>query len=356
MPVRLAAAGLLAVFMLAGCGRADAAAQGAPASAAAGISWTKFTDPAEKAFAVEVPQGWSIRGGMFRMGFSDARAMVDMTSPDGRINVRLGDVSVPSYVLPGPYHERAGEIYDLGAQAQMVVARYHSGPEFATLYSHARFHELCRNPQSDPNPSGLALPDFVPSPVRPDQTSSGQITYRCDAAQRGAVGGAVAFAWARTSLYQTIWGVTPLASFFAPASEVQVARAVLLRGAQTLQLNPQWIQYQKQMDSQGLEYQRARQQQRMAALNQQVQQFETQMQAMRQQVSAFERHQAAQAAQVAGFSNVLTGVTPTIDPMTGQARSVWTGPAGRYWTDGVGDVVNSNTQPSGSWHEIQPLQ
>src|ERR1700733_7455558 len=165
MLVRLPAAGLLAVFMLAGCGRADAAPQGAPASAAAGISWTKFTDPAEKAFAVEVPQGWSIRGGMFRMGFSDARPMVDMTSPDGRINVRLGDVSVPSYVLPGPYHERAGEIYDFGAQAQMVVARYHSGPEFATLYSHARFHELCRNPQGDPNPSGLALPDFVPSPL-----------------------------------------------------------------------------------------------------------------------------------------------------------------------------------------------
>lgn len=80
------------------------------------------------------------------------------------------------------------------------------------------------------------------------------------------------------------------------------------------------------------------------------------MQAMRQQVSAFERHQAAQAAQLEGFSNVLTGVTPTIDPMTGQAHTVWSGPAGRYWTDAMGDVVNSNSQPSASWHEIQPLQ
>lgn len=118
MFARLPAAGLVAVFMLAACGRADSTAQGAPASSAAGISWTKFTDPAEKAFAVEVPQGWSIRGGMFRMGFSDARAMVDMTSPHGRINVRLGDVSVASYVLPGPHHERPGQLYDLGAQAR----------------------------------------------------------------------------------------------------------------------------------------------------------------------------------------------------------------------------------------------
>lgn len=31
-----------------------------------------------------------------------------------------------------------------------------------------------------------------------------QITYRCDAAQRGAAGGAVAFARARTSLYH-VW-------------------------------------------------------------------------------------------------------------------------------------------------------
>jgi hypothetical protein len=45
-----------------------------------------------------------------------------------------------------------------------------------------------------------------------------------------------------------------------------------------------------------------------------------------------------------------------VDPLTGQARNVWTGPAQRYWTNGVGDVINSNSQPNASWHEIQPTQ
>jgi hypothetical protein len=351
--------GLLPALILATSALIPAAAlaQSTSAVAAASVRWTRFTDPREKAFTVDVPAGWTIRGGLFRMGFSDTRAMVDMQSPDGRIDVRLGDVAVPTYALPSPNHEREGEPYDLGAQAQMVVARYRTGPEFVVLYSHARFHDLCRNPRGEPNAAQISLPDIVAGD-RPDQTSSGQITYRCDAAaaKGSAAGSAIAYAWVRASLYKSLWGVSPLGSFFATADQADLARAVLLHSTKAFTINPEWIEYQKRMDAQGLEYQRARQQQRMVALGQQVQQFEAQMQAMRAQVSSFERHQAAQAAQVEGFTNVLNGITPTIDPMTGQARQVWTGPAGHYWTNGVGDVVNSNSQPSASYHEIIPTQ
>jgi hypothetical protein len=290
------------------------------------------------------------------MGFSDARLMLDLVSPDGRIQVRLGDVAVPTYVLPSQFHEREGEIYDLGAQAQMVVAKYHAGPDFVVLYSHARFHQLCRNPRGQANATELSLPVIAPSDVPPQQASNGQITYRCDAPPGSGAADAEAYAWARTSLYGSIWGASPLASYFAPANQAALARAVLLHAARSLVLNPEWIQYQKRMDAQGLEYQRARQQQRMAALSQQVRQFEAQMQAMRQQVASFERHQAAQAAQVESFTNVLNGITPTIDPMTGQARTVWSGPAAHYWANGLGDVINSNSQPGPSWHEIVPTQ
>jgi hypothetical protein len=239
----------------------------------------------------------------------------------------------------------------------MVVARYRTGPEFVVRYSHARFRELCRNPAGIPAGEPLALPNLVPDPVAPDQSSSGQISYRCGAATpAGAQGTAIAYAWARTALFRGLWGVSPLASFYAPSDQSVIARTVLLHGWQTLTLSPQWKEYQKRMDAEGLDYQRARQQQRMAALAAQVQQFEARMQAMRQQVASFERHQAAQAAQVESFSNTLNGVTPTIDPMTGQDRTVWTGPAGRYWVDGVGTVVNANAQPGASFHEIQPTQ
>lgn len=71
---------------------------GAPApNPASKLEWTQFQDPSEKAFTMDVPQGWTVKGGLFRMGYSDERPMVDMTSTDRTISIRFGDVSVPTY-------------------------------------------------------------------------------------------------------------------------------------------------------------------------------------------------------------------------------------------------------------------
>jgi len=134
---------------------------------------------------------------------------------------------------------------------------------------------------------------------------------------------------------------------------VAEVRALLLDCSQSVDTNPQWIQYQKRMDDMALQYQRARQQGRMQALGQQVQQFQARMQGMRNQVSAFQRGQNAQAAQVNEWSNMLTGVTPTTDPLTGTSRTVWTGPRSSNWTNGRGDVRNSDLAPGGGWRQLR---
>lgn len=36
-------------------------------------AWVKFQDPFEHAFTVDVPKGWTAKGGLFRLGYSDAR-------------------------------------------------------------------------------------------------------------------------------------------------------------------------------------------------------------------------------------------------------------------------------------------
>lgn len=309
----------------------------------------KFEDASEHAFTTDVPRGWTVRGGLFRFGYSDERPMIDMTSPDGRINVRLGDVSLPTYFVPNQNHQREGETYDLGAQAQLVVASYHPGPEFAILYSQARFNRLCSNPVADAADVHFSVPDYVPADANPTQTSTGQIAYRCDTQQ----GPRIAFAFVRTSLFAGFWQATVVGSFLVPPDQIGLARSVLLQSARAFKLEPQWIESQKQMDAMAVQYQRARQAQRVQQLGQQVQQFEAQMRAQQQQVNAFERRQNAQAAQVEGFLNVLNGVTPTVDPLTGQEREVWTGTKSRYWANGQGDVVNSDDPPSSSYHQLQ---
>jgi len=282
------------------------------------------------------------------MGYSDERPMIDLLSPDGRINVRLGDVSISPYTIPTQYHSREGEVYDLGAQAQLIVARYRTGPEFAVMYSHVRFYQACREAAGDAGHVDFTVPDYIPSDGAPSKTSTGAIAYRCGSGADERI----AFVYDRTAATGGIWSVPTIGSFISTPDKVSVARAVLLHCAQTFKLNPQWVEKQKQLDAFALQYQRARQQKRQQDLAQQVQQFEARMQAMRDQVAGFERRQAAQSSQVEGFTQALRGVTPTIDPFTGQAREVWTGPKSNYWTNGTG-VVNSTNAPAAGWRQMQ---
>lgn len=314
------------------------------------LKWQKFQDPLESAFTIEVPQGWTVKGGMFRVGYSDYRPMLDLRSPDGKIQIRSGDVAIPSYTSLNQYHRRDGEINDLGAQAQSVYARYRSGKEFAGLYALTHFRTLCQSltPQEI---------DQTP-PVQEDsgqngataKTSAGAIAYRCDSSQ----GSRMAYVYARMTIMPPLWQVTELVSYVAPLNKLSLVRGVVMHGSQTFHVNPSWIEYQKKMDADGLQYQVARQRRRVQALGQQVQQFELRMQSMRSQVSAFEHQQNAQADQVASFGNVLTGITPTVDPLNGETRDVWTGPRSGYWKNGQGTVVNSDTSPGAGFHPLQP--
>ena len=81
---------------------------------ATGTKWTTVRDTREKAFSIQVPQGWKTYGGLFRFSTIDARMIVDMTSPDGLTNLRIGDSTVPPYPGAGPVPAagtRCGRVY-----------------------------------------------------------------------------------------------------------------------------------------------------------------------------------------------------------------------------------------------------
>ena len=315
------------------------------------VAWISFQDPNEQAFTIDVPKSWRVKGGAFRMGFSDVRAMVDMTSPDGLIQIRIGDVAIPTYSLPTPSHP-PGDVVDLGAQAQMRSARYHSGQQFATAYAQTHFIRACKRLDPAANEADPPLDDSAAQLLEVKQSTVGQATYECEPADgRGA--NLVAYAYARTNLESNLWNVKTLVSYLAPADRTAEAREVLKHSFHSLQISPAWTEKQKQEDAYGLQYQRARQQQRLQALGQQVAQFEQQMSAMRNQVAAFERGQQRQADQVRSFTNALNGITPTIDPF-GNERDVWTGPYANYWRNGNGTVVNSTNSPGADWVHLKP--
>ena len=321
--------------------------------AATPTAWTIFTDPNEQCFTLEVPQGWSVQGGAFRFGFFDTRPMVDLKSPDGKIYIRIGDKGIPFYFVPNSYHPQEGSVYDMPAQAQLLVARYRTGQEFAKLYAESRFKSVCTQLTLQQSDAAAPFPVKDFSEDRSvTRSTEGEATYRCDSAK----GPMIAFVFARTQLHQStgyaFWSLSALFSSLHPADQSAAARNILERGNQSFQITPQWKQYQAQMDQRGLELARQLAQGRMQALAQQVQQFRSRMAAMQSQANAFERRMNAQAAQVQGFDDALVGITRTTDPATGANLQVFTGTKSNYWINGVGSVVNSDTVPGSGFRQL----
>lgn len=329
---RLWAAALSALVLLAGTPR--------PAPASDG--YVTYADPLENAFVLEVPDGWSVHGGMFRLGYSDYRPMVVLRSPDGKSELRLGDVAVPSYATPTAQHGE-GEPDDLGAQAQPIFARYRTGREYAYLYALSRFKHACER---------LVPIDSDWKPSVPGKGEAGSVAFRCS----GKGASRTAYVYAKTLVQSpNLWQVVGLASFLVPPGRVAAAEAIVAHAGATFELQTSWIAYQKRMDEQGLAYQIARQRKRMDDLGQQVAAFESRMRGMQEQVDAFERGQSARQQQFQGFDDAINGVTPVVDPLDGRTRDVWTGPKNGYWVDGSGTIVNSALSPGAGFHALQPL-
>ncbi len=338
---------LIILLVATGCGirsssQGIAIAAGVPDGNA---SWQKYQDPLEQAFTLEVPRGWTVKGGMFRLGYSDHRIMVDMTSPDGKTSIRLGDVAIPTYFLPNQFHHE-GEVYDLGEQAQGRVERYREGGDFAKSYAKVRFAHVCSN--LIPQPTTLPQIVKVDSPKEARQSSEGEITYGC--------GEKTGYVYVQTALMEGLWQVSSLTSYLAPLGQVATTRDIILHASKSFQLSPAWIQKQKELDQEGLAYQRRRQQQRREVISAQVMQFEAKMQAMRNQVSAFERGQAQRQSQFETMDNIISGISPTTDPY-GNTVNVINGPKSHYWRNpATGETRNSDLSPGPGWEPLTPQQ
>ena len=90
---------------------ASSSAAPAPAATPAKLNWVNYTDSAEGAFSMDVPVSWQVQGGMYRFGYFDVRWMMDVRSLDGKIILRIDDVNIPPYVLPGPNTGSNGQPY-----------------------------------------------------------------------------------------------------------------------------------------------------------------------------------------------------------------------------------------------------
>src|SRR6267143_2842453 len=82
--------------------------------------YVQFIDPHERAFSMEIPQGWKVSGGLMRHAPTLAKSVMVLTSPDGT-HIQLGDPDITLFVEPGGYGvPPEGSSYPIG---QDVVLR-----------------------------------------------------------------------------------------------------------------------------------------------------------------------------------------------------------------------------------------
>jgi len=319
----LLSAGILGIAALAG-----REARGEPtASASVPVSWVTVRDPREQAFSIAVPAGWKTYGGLFRFSAVDARLVVDMTSPDGNTNLRVGDATVPPYAVSGS-----------ALRPGVRVAPYASGSVFATKYGQARFGSMCRGLAA--TQTRAMAPKYHPAGGGLIRTTAGEAYFTCT--KNGAP--MAAYVYAETMLVgpggpASNWTVVSLASVIAPAAEGTAAGALLKHAGESLVINPAWSQMQAQLN------------------NQAIQQLNGSTQATIAATNAMNAHQRALigALNNDSFNDVINGVSLKVDPSTGKQYEAPLGTGSPQWVNGSNVVVESALSPAAGFDRLQAV-
>ena len=310
--------------------------------------WLSFTDTAEGAFTMDVPLGWQVQGGMYRFGYFDVRWMMDVRSLDGKIVLRIDDVNIPPYTLPGPHTGREGQPYFKPQQFQMMVSAYRDGAHYAQTYASKRFSSVC--PALTPRAADWR-PTMPPAwQIQNGRSTEGSLAYSCTSAD----GPREASIFVRTTLFPQsgLWVADPVISIIAAPESMPLGRSIAQHMIDSWRENPQWKQHQEQMTQMGLDQIRAGFQQFM----QQMRAYDAaRTQAMNRQVAGFEAHQNAQAQQVSSWGETLTGLTTVQDPQTGTRFQVFTGPKSNYYENGNGVKINSDISPGPEFHQLNEV-
>lgn len=289
---------------------------------APGIKFVRWTDPVEGAFSLEVPQGWSVTGGLTRVAPADTRPAVQVVSPEGDIACRFRDKDIPMFVVPTAMGAQLG--YPEGSTmvyggSPMTVMRYMTGADFATLYVSSRLEDeypdlALSSPQNRPESAAKLNADFQKLGLNWSMTA-GDVRFTCSIGGQAFAG----YCFASTVLIPFVgteggtWTVLFMHAYVAPARKESLAAAVLTHMVETYREDPEWAKKQGE---------------NCARLSQIVSRTHSEISDIIYQSG---RKRAAAEDEIARkWSNVTLGLTDVRDPESGETWKVESG-RNYYW-------------------------
>jgi hypothetical protein len=299
-----------------------------------GITWTRFTDPNEHAFSVDVPQGWKIDGGLARRTGIDTSDFLRALSPDGSIVLIMGDPDLPAMQ------------HTPGFGAGPGSKPYLPGKELARSYAESSLPALC---------SGLTLEssadrdDIAAGPlakaVPGSRYDAGEAFYACThngKPERAYMVAGTYIYHGYTPSLPSIWGFNLLDGCIAPADRIDTARKILLHMLLSARNDPEWVRQQQ-----------ARVDQATRGLNVLT---AAQAQAAESQRANFRQQMAVMTHQYNAFSEVQTQTGTFIDP-SGQ-RYVLSNTKSYHWVSTGGKTAETDSPtppPGGGWTQLKQV-
>lgn len=226
-----------------------AASKSPTAAAPAQVRFVKWTDPTERAFDLEVPQGWQVSGGIHWLGQIDARGYVQARSPDGKVRIFIDDPDILMRQVPHPAYAQIGWVEGRVVQAPtgpIFIQRFQTGSQYAQQHVAWR---LCKRPHWVKKGDLPALSRTITSSIEPyarangaiARASAGEASFLCDNAQ-GYVFATTVLASSPSGPIQG-WGVYKLSGFVStdPLRSMQ-ARYIMDHMMATFTPSPGWEQ------------------------------------------------------------------------------------------------------------------
>lgn len=323
---------------------------GLPATAFSG--WTRFNDPSEGCFWVDVPAGWKIDGGLTRGSAIDTRPWVKAISPDDLITAFVGDGRVPPFTMP------TGTLSALGFRAGRnyngsVVANYMPARKFVEWYARTNMKKFFTDIQVVEENDHPDVAAAMNGTVGASRSEAASIKLTAMYGNIPVVAYYLASTKATVGYGTGMWWVTLIAGEVSPADRDKAGLSVILRMISSFTINPVWKGESLKTTAAVSQNYRAASQQISKSISDRYWSQQAFNDRMNQ---SYWNQQASQDRTANNFSNYIRGQETVADPATGTQYQVQSGPQYHY-IDPTGNYYagSDSTPPSPDWRQLMAV-
>ena len=312
-------------------------------------NWTKFTDPSEQSFFVDVPVGWKVDGGLTRYGALDVRPWVKVVSPDNLITAFIGDGKISPCTMPTAQGTALG--FGIGSRYNgTIVQPYVPARQFAERYAKTLLKTFLTDVQVTEEHNHPDVAAAVNGTVGATKSEAASIKLTGMYGSTPAVAYFLAVTKATVAYGTGMWWVTKIAGVVGPAERDAEGLSVILHMLQSFEVNPAWESNSLRNTAAVSQHYRQVSQQVSRSISERYWSQQAHNDKMNQ---SYWNRQAIQDRAANNFSNYVRGVENVRDTSTGQDFQVQYGPASHYIDSGSNYVVGSDQgAPAPDWREL----